>query len=213
MIWHNATAAEVEMELKTNRVTGLTSAEAAQRKQQYGENSLKKKKKVSLLHRFFSQLKDFMVIILMVAAVVSCAVTLLTGDNHWVEPIAIVVIIIVNALLGVVQESKAEKALEALRGMIAPSAKVVRDGEVQVIRASDLVPGDVILLEAGDLSRPTPDCARRPPSAVKRRRSPANRCRARSWPMRFSMTLLGLATAPTWSIRVARSPTGAPGLL
>ena len=91
-----------------------------------------------------------MVIILMVAAVVSCAVTLLTGENNWIEPIAIIVIVIANALLGVIQESKAEKALQALRGMVAPSAKVVRDGKVQLIRASELVPGDVFLLEAGD---------------------------------------------------------------
>lgn len=150
MIWHNATASEVEMELKTNHATGLTGDEAARRLQKYGENTLKQQKKASFLQRFAAQLKDFMVIILMVAAVVSCAVTLLTGENHWVEPIAIVVIIVVNALLGVIQESKAEKALEALRGMVAPSAKVVRDGEVQIIRASQLVPGDIILLEAGD---------------------------------------------------------------
>ena len=150
MIWHSATSAEVEVELKTSRANGLTSDQAAIRLQQVGENSLKQQKKESLLHRFFSQLKDFMVIILIVAAAVSCAVTLLTGENNWVEPIAIVVIIIVNALLGVIQESRAEKALEALRGMVAPSAKVVRDGEVRLIRASELVPGDIIVLEAGD---------------------------------------------------------------
>ncbi len=150
MIWHNATAAEVASELKTDLSRGLTSEEAALRLQQFGENTLKEQKKATFFQRFLAQLKDFMVIILMVAAAVSCAVTILTRENHWVEPIAIVVIIIVNALLGVFQESKAEKALEALQGMVAPSAKVIRDGEVQILRASQLVPGDVILLEAGD---------------------------------------------------------------
>ena len=150
MIWHSASAPEVELELKTNQTSGLTGEEAALRLAKVGENSLKAERKVSLFHRFVAQLKDFMVIILMVAAVVSCAVTLLTGENNWIEPIAIIVIVIANALLGVIQESKAEKALQALRGMVAPSAKVVRDGKVQLIRASELVPGDVFLLEAGD---------------------------------------------------------------
>ena len=151
MIWHSAPLQRVEQELGTNLQRGLTAQQAAERLAEHGPNRLKEKKKKSFLQRFVEQLKDFMVIILMIAAAVSCVTTILSnGEESWLEPIVIILIVIANALLGVFQESKAEAALDALKNMAAPSAKVVRDGVVSTIKASELVPGDVIVLDAGD---------------------------------------------------------------
>ena len=150
MIWHSAPLSEVEQELAADRQNGLTSAEAAARLETYGKNQLSAKNKRTFLMRFLDQLKDVMVIILMAAAVISAVVSAFSAEPEWIEPIIIMLIVIANALLGVLQESKAEAALEALKNMAAPSAKTLRDGQVVTLPATDLVPGDVILLEAGD---------------------------------------------------------------
>ena len=150
MIWHSAPLAHVLEELKADPKRGLSAGEAESRLKTYGPNRLREKKKKSFWKRFTEQLKDFMVIILIIAAAISLITTILNHGTDWVEPIIIVAIVILNALLGVFQESKAEAALEALRNMAAPSAKVLRDGIVKVIGADELVPGDILMLEAGD---------------------------------------------------------------
>lgn len=130
---------------------GLSSAQVKERREKYGENKLREKKKKSNLTRFLEQFKDVMIIILLVAAAISFVVACVEGETkEFFEPVLILIIVVVNAVMGVMQESKAEKALDALKNMSAPHAKVIRDGKEQIIDASELVPGDVILLEAGD---------------------------------------------------------------
>ena len=131
---------------------GLSSQEAAKRLEQNGKNKLAEAKKDSVIKRFFDQMKDPMIVILLVAAVVS-AVTDIIEAGHFTPPTdacIILVVVIINAVLGVVQESKAEKAVEALQKMSAATTKVLRDGKPEVIKSEDLVVGDVILLDAGD---------------------------------------------------------------
>ncbi len=146
-------------ELKTCD-TGLTTAEAEKRREIYGPNKLKEAEKATWLQRFLTQLKDPMLIILMIAAVVSAATTVLsymqnpghTGEllEGLVEVGIIVVVVLLNAILGVVQESKAEAAIEALQTMTAATCKVIRDGKQIVLHSDELVPGDIVVLEAGD---------------------------------------------------------------
>ena len=129
--------------------TGLTEAEAAERLAKHGPNKLKEAEKPSLLQRFLTQLKDPMLLILMAAAAVSAVTNALSGES-FTEVFIILVVVLLNAVLGVVQESKAEAAIEALQTMTAAKCKVLRDGHQVVIESSQLVPGDVVLLEAGD---------------------------------------------------------------
>ena len=129
---------------------GLSAAEAEKRLSQYGPNKLKEAEKPSLMRRFLNQLKDPMLIILMVAAAVSALTGMLSGENEWAEVIIIIAVVLLNAILGVVQESKAEAAIEALQTMTAATCKVIRDGKQMVLPSSELVPGDIVVLEAGD---------------------------------------------------------------
>ena len=141
---------------------GLTSAEAAKRLEQYGPNKLKEAPKPTLVQRFLAQLKDPMLIILMIAALVSAATTVIDfmqlpqprDIGHLTEGLVevgiIVIVVLLNAILGVIQESKAEAAIEALQTMTAATCKVLRDGQQVVLRSDELVPGDVVVLEAGD---------------------------------------------------------------
>ena len=129
---------------------GLSSAEAAKRLEKYGHNKLKEAEKPSLIQRFLAQLKDPMLIILMIAAAVSALTGMLSGENEWAEVIIIIAVVLLNAILGVVQESKAEAAIEALQTMTAATCKVIRDGKQIVLHSADLVPGDIVVLEAGD---------------------------------------------------------------
>ena len=129
---------------------GLTQAQAQERLEKYGPNKLKEGKKPTLLQRFFAQLKDPMLIILMVAAAVSALTGMLSGESEWAEVIIIVAVVLLNAILGVVQESKAEAAIEALQTMTAATCKVIRDGKQIVLHSDELVPGDIVVLEAGD---------------------------------------------------------------
>lgn len=149
-MWHGINSDEVLKKLETNGVSGLNTNEAAERLQKYGPNITEDKGKKTLIAMFFEQFKNFMVIILLIAAAVSAAATFLSGENEWLEPIAIISIVLLNAVLGVAQESRAEAALNALKTLSAPTAKVLRDGEVIQVAARELVPGDIILLEAGD---------------------------------------------------------------
>lgn len=138
-------------ELDTDPITGLNDVEAAERLKKYGENKLKEKKKKTKLMCFCDQFKDIMILILIAAAAVSFIIACTEGDLHgFFEPVLILCIVIINAIMGVVQESKTEKALEALKNMSAPHARAVRNGKEHIIDASQLVIGDIIKLEAGD---------------------------------------------------------------
>ena len=128
---------------------GLTSSDAEKRLQQYGKNKLKEGKKASLFERFMKELADPMIIILIVAAAISGVTAFYEGES-FTDVIIILAVVIINAVLGVVQESKAEAAIEALQEIAAATSKVLRDGKVVTLRSEDLVPGDVVLLEAGD---------------------------------------------------------------
>ena len=145
---YNRSPQEVLEELHTSPL-GLTAAEAAARLAAHGPNKLKETEKPSLLQRFLTQLKDPMLLILMAAAAVSAVTNALSGES-FTEVFIILVVVLLNAVLGVVQESKAEAAIEALQTMTAAKCKVLRDGHQVVIESSQLVPGDVVLLEAGD---------------------------------------------------------------
>ena len=129
---------------------GLTTEEAKHRLEMYGPNKLKEADKPTWIQRFFLQLKDPMLIILMVAAAVSAITGMLSGESEWAEVIIIVAVVLLNAILGVVQESKAEAAIEALQTMTAATCKVIRDGKQIVLRSDELVCGDIVVLEAGD---------------------------------------------------------------
>lgn len=128
---------------------GLTSDEASKRLEKYGKNELAKPKGKSLIRRFLEQLSDPMIIILLVAAVVS-GITAAYANESFADVFIILFVVIINAVLGVYQESKAEKAIEALQKMTAATSKVLRDGEISHVKSADMVPGDVVLLEAGD---------------------------------------------------------------
>ena len=148
---YSETREAVISQLNTDVKNGLTFAEVKARQEKYGENKLKEKKKKTNLQRFFEQFKDAMIIILIVAAIISFVIACVEGNpKEFFEPALILLIVIINAIMGVVQESKAEKALDALKNMSAPHARVLRDGKENIINASELVPGDIILLEAGD---------------------------------------------------------------
>ena len=142
----------VEQVLQTLDVgmDGLTSSQAKKRLEKYGPNKLKEGEKPTLLQRFLSQLKDPMLIILLIAAAVSAVTGMLAGENEWAEVIIILIVVLLNAILGVIQESKAEAAIEALQTMTAATCKVIRDGKQVVLHSDELVPGDIVVLEAGD---------------------------------------------------------------
>ncbi len=128
---------------------GLSSAEAAARLEKYGPNKLKDAEKPTMVQRFLAQLKDPMLVILMVAAAVSAVTNYLAGES-FAEVFIILIVVLLNAVLGVLQESKAEAAIEALQTMTAATCKVLRDGKQQTVHSDELVPGDVVVLEAGD---------------------------------------------------------------
>ena len=129
---------------------GLSSAEAAARLEKNGKNKLAEGKKDSLLKRFVKQLMDPMILILLAAAAVSAAMGLIEKGHLELDVFIILFVVVINAVLGVYQESKAEKAIEALQQMSAATSKVLRDGRVTVVHSEDLVVGDIVLLEAGD---------------------------------------------------------------
>ena len=149
MIPHITESLEVLKHWQVDADTGLSSAEVAQRLAEYGENKLQEKKKQSNIQRFAEQFKDVMIIILLIAAGISFVVAWYEGEGFF-EPILILLIVLLNAIIGVVQEGKAERALDALKDLSAPHARVTREGREMIIEAYQLVPGDIISLEAGD---------------------------------------------------------------
>lgn len=151
MIYHAHSAQHTLQDLSTDQYNGLSGDQIAKRQETYGENKLKEKRKKTNLQRFFDQFKDVMILILLLAAAVSFVIACIEGEpKEFFEPLLILLIVILNAIMGMMQESKAEKALDALKSMSAPLAKVLRDGKEQMMDASQLVPGDIIRLEAGD---------------------------------------------------------------
>lgn len=149
-MWHSSSVEEIAKNLKTNINIGLTDDEAQKRFERYGPNNLKEKKKESIFVKFIKQFNDFMIITLIIAAIISAVVSKLNGEADYIDSIIIVAIVIFNAIMGLVQEQKAEKSLEALKKMTAPNAKVRRNGRVQEIDATLVVPGDIVILEAGN---------------------------------------------------------------
>lgn len=151
MSYHNDSINDVLKNLNVDQSYGLSSDEARARLDKYGENKLREKKKRTNLQRFLDQFKDVMILILIAAAIISFAVVCI--EKNWgelFEPALILLIVILNAIMGVYQEGKAEKALDALKNMSAPHARVIRGGKEEIIDAAGLVPGDIIRLEAGD---------------------------------------------------------------
>lgn len=141
--------AEVETKLKTSCGLGLSETEALKRGQEFGKNKLEEAKKTSIFVRFLSQFNDFMIIILIFASIISAVISYLEHSNDYIDSIIIIGIVILNAIMGVMQESKAEKSIEALQKLSEPQAKVKRNGQVKQIPSEDLVVGDVVLIEAG----------------------------------------------------------------
>ena len=147
--WFAKDVNEVEQQLGTDLKKGLSSDEVVKRQEKYGFNELKAAKKKTLLQRFLDQFKDFSIIVLIIAAIVSGAVGIANGEGVT-DTIIIMIVVIVNAIIGVSQEAKAEKSLEALQKLTDHAAKVIRNENITFISAKELVPGDIVVLDTGD---------------------------------------------------------------
>ena len=147
--WYQKHIDDVKTELNTDIEKGLSSEMAAEEQQTVGFNELATKKKKSLFVKFLEQFKDFMIIVLIIAAIVSGVVGVLEGEGIT-DTIIILIVVIMNAIIGVAQENKAEKSLEALQKLSAHASKVIRDGNVMVVPSRELVPGDIVVLDTGD---------------------------------------------------------------
>ena len=145
MNWYMDTKEAIIKQLNTDVSNGLSSGEAQTRFEKYGPNKLEEKGKKPFIQKLMEQLLDPMVIILLVAAALSAV----TGD--WVEMIIILAVVVLNATLSLIQEGKAEDSVEALQKMSSPNAKVVRDGKLVTVKSTELVPGDLVMLETGDI--------------------------------------------------------------
>ncbi len=150
-MWHTYSILEVCEKLNTNQNSGLKEKEAQKRKKIYGDNIIKEKKKSNIILKFLAQFKDFMIIILLIASLLSGLIEYLEKTHDYTDSIIIIAIVVFNAIIGVIQENKAEKSIEALKKLASPTCKVKRDGKVFNIDTKDLVPGDIILLENGNL--------------------------------------------------------------
>jgi len=147
--WFNQETKNVIEKLKSNVEKGLTEEQVKQAREKYGYNELEAKKKKTLLVKFLEQFKDFMIIVLIIAAIVSGVVGVAEGEGIT-DTIIILVVVVVNAIIGVAQENKAEKSLEALQKLSAHASKVIRNGKMIVVPSRDLVPGDIVVLDTGD---------------------------------------------------------------
>ena len=145
-MFFNQSKEEVAQQFSTDLKNGLTKQQVEEHLKQYGHNELEKPKKQPLWLRFFYQFKDALTLILIAAAIIS----IIVEPNDWIDSAIIVFVVVVNAILGLVQENNAERALEALEKMASPKAKVIRDGAVMTIDANMVVPGDLLVIEAGD---------------------------------------------------------------
>ena len=136
---HVMSKEELRRKLKTDFNTGLSSEEAKERIKKYGKNKLDDKKKENILLKFIKQFNDFMIIILIISSAISALMARIDGTGDYMESIIIITIVILNAIMGLVQENKAEKSLEALQKMSAPTCKVIRDGKQKTIPGEDIV--------------------------------------------------------------------------
>ena len=149
-MWHTQNIDEVRRNLKTNLNLGLTFEEAQKRLQEHGLNKLDEKKKENIVVRFIKQFNDFMIIILIIASIISAVMAYVEGNGDYIDSIIIIAIVVFNAIMGLVQESKAEKSLEALKKMSSPNTKVKRNGKIITIKSEEVVIGDILILEAGN---------------------------------------------------------------
>ena len=149
-MWQTLEKNDVIRRLNTKEREGLTEEEVKIRQAKYGKNKLKDKKKESIIIKFIKQFNDFMIITLIIASIISAVISKMQGENDYVDSIIIIGIVIFNALMGVIQEAKAEKSIEALKQMTPQITKVIRNGKTTEINAEDLVKGDIVILETGN---------------------------------------------------------------
>ena len=149
-MWYTISTKEVEKQMQTNIEFGLNEKQVEDKQNKFGLNKLEEKKKESIFIKFIKQFNDFMIIILIIASIISAVVARLEGNNDYIDSIIIIAIVVFNAIMGLVQETKAEKSLEALKKMTAPTCKVKRNGKISTIKSEQIVPGDIVLLEAGN---------------------------------------------------------------
>ena len=155
-MWETLRREEVEKKLNTNFCKGLTDDEVIKRQNQYGKNELQNTKKEGILLKFFKQFNDFMIIILIMASIVSAGVSWYQGENDYIDSIIIISIVVLNAIMGVLQEAKAEKSIESLKKMAPQMSKVIRNGKEVEIPSEALTVGDIVIIEAGN--RVPADC-------------------------------------------------------
>lgn len=148
-MWHTKNIKEIEKELRTNIKTGLGDKDVQIRQDEFGKNKIEEGKKESLLVKFLNQFKDFMIIILIIAAIISAVVSYIEWTGDYFDSIIIIAIVVFNGIMGLIQEAKAEKSIEALKKMSAPVAKVKRNGKALTVNGEDIVPGDIVILETG----------------------------------------------------------------
>lgn len=148
-MWYTIEKEKVCKNIGVNPEKGLNDSEVQKRRLKFGQNQLEEKKKESLFIKFIKQFNDFMIIILIVASIISAVMAKIEGTGDYLDSIIIIAIVVFNAIMGLVQENKAEKSLEALKKMSAPRATVKRNGKIINIRSEELVPGDIVFLEAG----------------------------------------------------------------
>jgi len=148
-MWHTKNIKEIERELRTNINTGLGDKDVQIRQDEFGKNKIEEGKKESLFVKFLNQFKDFMIIILIIAAIISAIVSYIEGTGDYFDSIIIIAIVVFNGIMGLIQEAKAEKSIEALKKMSAPVAKVRRNGKALTVNGEDIVPGDIVILETG----------------------------------------------------------------
>ena len=149
-MWYTLSTKEVEKQMQTNIEFGLNEKQVEDKQNKFGLNKLEEKKKESIVIKFIKQFNDFMIIILIIASIISAVVARLEGSNDYFDSIIIIAIVVFNAIMGLVQEAKAEKSLEALKKMTAPTCRVKRNGKISIIKSEQIVPGDIVLLEAGN---------------------------------------------------------------
>lgn len=149
-MWYTLSTKEVEKQMQTNIEFGLNEKQVKDKQNRFGLNKLEEKKKESIVIKFIKQFNDFMIIILIIASIISAVVARLEGSNDYFDSIIIIAIVVFNAIMGLVQEAKAEKSLEALKKMTAPTCRVKRNGKISTIKSEQIVPGDIVLLEAGN---------------------------------------------------------------
>lgn len=149
-MWHTMATDDVSKKLNTNIKKGLSQKEVLKRQKTYGFNKLDEKKKKSIISKFIEQFKDFMIIILLIAAIVSMLMSYFEGSNDYMDSLIIIAIVFFNAIMGLIQENKAEKSIEALKKLSSPTTKIKRDGKISTVSSDSIVPGDIIILEAGN---------------------------------------------------------------